>query len=168
MNSTNFDARQIALRRVGRFDGSHYLLMLTDTPGRLACRAIEDTDVVPGGAGYQIMISLPVSHSEHFGSECPVGEYVLVDSPSCEWLYSTGEPGRTDLYDGCVVYREWDASGDMLVSNDVARSGLVTINKTAGGCRIDTELIFDDHEPLFCAHMIMDVDADTECGFELY
>ena len=158
----NHGATSIALHRHARFrDGVRLQVMLTDVSGRLACRAVEDTDVLPGQGGTQILMSLPVDVGSEQG--CMEGEYVLVERDACEGMFERGLPALYDEYDGCVAMRRWDADGDTSRVR-VARAGLVTLVDMGSTCQAQVELDFDGEETLLGLYTFEKSGEPTVCG----
>lgn len=140
---------------------------LTGTPGRLSCLAIEDTDVIPAGAGFQYWVML----GEALGGEpqlpeqgCPVGEYLIEPSALCQFMLIDDVPLRTSDFDRCAVYRQWDEGGLFDREEPVARSGLIQIEQVEEGCVIDVELHFRDRTSLNGTYLIEDVSQATSCS----
>lgn len=142
--------------------------LLTGTPGRLSCLAVEDTDVIPAGAGFQYWVVFEEQSSgepQLSGPGCPVGEYLLEHSFSCQSLFGADVPRELYYFSGCGVYRQWDSHGVFDRVEPIARSGLVTIDLVEGtGCVIDVELHFKDRTSLIATHVIEEVGESASCS----
>lgn len=165
--SARFIAEQIALQSRARSSSTfNYQFMLTGTSGRLACRAIENSTVLPIGEGWQIWGVLDVKIYEFhadYPSVCPVGEHIVTPDPSCDRLYDYVTPADFEHLAGCVTRRRWNSDGTTY-GIESARSGLVTVSETDAGCQFETEFIFGESEHLVGVHVVPAVDEPVVCG----
>lgn len=168
--TSSFAARQIALQRVkvpGESLITRYQFMLTDTPGRLACMAIDDTRARPAGAGWQIFATFYRQEERGAPASCPVGEYLMTPGYSCSELFDELTPARKVTNMWCMVRRTWNVDGTVL-STEVAQAGLVTVREVEEGCRFDTEIVFNGDEHLFGVHILPEIKpSDPTCGYSL-
>ncbi len=153
------------------YDGGRWSnqMIITGTPGRLACLSVTDTDVLPYGAGFQYTVVL-VSNSERPGQKgagyCPVGEYVIEERSSCWTWRGSNVPAHHSSLERCAGFISWNEQGTIEEKFD-ARSGLVLVNETAKGCEVELELHFAQIPSLFGSYLIPDTSEEVSCGASL-
>ncbi len=157
----NHGARFLAAHRVESASRNRAQIMISDAPGRLSCRAVEDTNMLPGGSGTQVMMSLSVSDDVLDG--CMEGEYILVGSILCHGMFDDEVPAHNPFLDGCASMRSWDNDGKTSKVR-VARSGLVTLTDLGTECQATVELNFDGEDTLLGLYTFEKSEAATVCG----
>ncbi len=162
--SIDFASRRALEHERSAYDRNSYNFRVTETPGRLACVAVEDTRVIPAGAGWQIygVFASPRALGDEPGI-CPVGEYLMRQDYDCARVFDDPNPANDALLLNCMVRRTWNEQW-FVTSIEVSQAGLVTVRETEEGCRFDTEAVFEGEEHILGTHIIPEVEAHISCG----
>jgi hypothetical protein len=107
-------------------------ISITDQAGAAACALSTDQHNALGGAGAQIILTLPGAVTD----ACPVGHFSMTPAGCPAAL---GDHAFVQA--GCSYYRRFDATGASL-GNASAINGEITINGDATSCTIRTNVGF--------------------------